>query len=520
MTRSSPLLLRHGFVAAIMAAIAFASGAGLAAADSIPTPSPKATPTPLFTYSGILRSYYFGRTNEDTCLTCKTKGSPDSTAFNTGGLLHGQINIPHSPWALGATYFGAYPFGANWPGPLDNIGYNPLVDNTVPGYSLNLFGEAYVQYKSPGTFGQTGKEILKVSQSPWTSPADTRITPTSFQGTLISTNPTPDLNLGAMYMARFRSRVTSAFNSNTLLTSCNTAYNTGKGPIEGVKGDFTVPGDGCFKQQTTNGFLLFSGSYIFGSSGFVASAYQYEIYDIANMTWLTAQYNFAKKSFANPYVAGHYLAENNTGTSVIGTVHNYTAGGQFGATVAHNVNFTVGYDGSPATAYVVPAKACKGTPSSPASPSPGVIFGGVADTSNKSLPKGDVTCYGGGIASPYTTGYTSDPLYTTSLTQGMVEVAKAGTAVRAILGWQSNNRQLRAYAADAWYNYSLPGSIAGKGNGDSRAEFDLDAWYFFNKVPANGPYKGLSLRQRYGDRTFPFAPYEFKSSRTQLEYDF
>ncbi|MBV8461621.1 MAG: hypothetical protein JO009_12090 [Candidatus Eremiobacteraeota bacterium] len=484
------------------------------------SPSPAATPTPLFTYWGVVREYYFGRTNGDTCLTCKPKGSPNATAFNNGGELHGQINIPHTPFALGATYFGAYPFGANWPGPLNNIGYNPEVDNTVPGYPISIFGETYLQYKTAGTFFQTGKEVLRASMSPWTPPSDTRVTPESFQGTLISTNPTPDLSIGAMYMARFRSRVTSAFNSNTLLTSCNVANPTGSGPVEGVKGTFTVPGDTCQKQQTTYGFSEFSLGYIFGNSGLVANAYQYEIYNIASMTWLTSQYNFDRHSIFNPFVGGHFLAENNLGTSVIGTVHNYTGGGQIGATVYHNVLLSVAYDGSPATRYVVPLKDCKGTPSAPASPAPGVIFGGVADTSDKNVPTGDVACYGGGLASPYTVGYTSDPLYTTSLTQGMPEVIKPGTGVKAVLAWQTDNRRIRAYASDAWYNYSLPGSIKGVGNGDARAEFDLDAWFFFNPVPTSGPYKGLSLRQRYGDRTQPFAPFEFKSSRTQLEYDF
>jgi hypothetical protein len=497
-----------------------ARGASGNVQQGVPSTTPALTRTPFFTYSGVMREYYFGRTNGDTCLTCTPKGSPNATAFNNGGMLHGQINIPHTPFSLGATYFGAYPLGANWPGPLDNIGYNPEVDNTVPGYSLGTFGETYLQYKTEGTFFQTGKEVLKASQSPWTPPSDTRITPASFQGTLISTSPTPDLSIGGMYMARFRSRVTSAFNSNTLLTSCNTANPTGKGPVEGVKGTFTVPGDGCYKQETTYGFSEFSLGYTFGDSGLVTNAYQYEIYNITSMTWLTAQYNFDKHSKLHPFVGGHFLAENNLGTSVIGTVHNYTSGGQIGATLYHNITLSVGYDGSPATRYVVSVKDCEGTPSSPTSPSPGVIFGGVPDTSDKSVPKGDVVCFGGGLASPYTVGYTSDPLYTTSLTQGMPEVLKPGTAVRAVLAWQSDNHRVRAYASDAWYNYSLKGSAAGVGNGDSRAEFDLDAWFFFNPVPATGPYKGLSFRQRYGDRTQPFAPFEFKSSRTQLEYDF
>jgi len=217
----------------LITAILLESPPQLARAAIVPSPGPQATSTPLFTYSGTVRAYYFGRTNGDTCLTCKVRGSPNSTAFNFGGLLHGQVNIPNSPWALGATYFGAYPFGANWPGPLHNVGYNPQVDNTVPGYPLSVFGETYVQYKSAGTFGQTGKDILRASQSPWAHASDTRIEPESFQGTLLTTNPTPDLNLGAMYMARFKSRVTSAFNANTLLTSCDTAFPTGKGQLHG-----------------------------------------------------------------------------------------------------------------------------------------------------------------------------------------------------------------------------------------------------------------------------------------------
>jgi hypothetical protein len=483
------------------------------------TVAPAPTATPLFTFSGVIRSYYFGRTNGDTCLTCKTKGTPDATAFNFGGGFHGQINLPHTPFALGATYYGAYPFGANAPGPLNNIGYNPEIDNTVPGYSISVFGETYLQYKTAGTFAQMGKEMLTAAQSPWANSADTRIIPATYQGTFVSTDPLPDLSMGAMYMARWKSRVTSAFNANTLLTSCTTAYSTGKGSVQGVSGTFTVPGDLCGKQQTTSGFSQGSIGYVFGHSGLVANAYQYEIYDIASMTWLTTQYNFMKGSPYNPYVAAQVLAENNLGTSFAGTIHDYTTGGLVGTSLTHNLGLTFGYDGSPAIPYVVPSKDCKGTTSSPVAASPHVIFGGVPDTSTTGLPKGYVTCYGGGLASPYTDGYTSDPFYTTSLTQGMSEVTKPGKTAKATMIWLSTDRRLRLLASQAWYDYGLPGTIKGVGNQDSRAEFDFDVWFFLNTVRP-GPYKGFSIRQRYGDRTQPFAPYEFKSSRTQLEYDF
>jgi hypothetical protein len=475
-------------------------------------------PPPWFTYNGDVRAYYFGRTNGNSCLTCPIKGSPDAVAFNFGGTVHGQINIPYSPWAVGATYFGSYPFGTNWPGPLNNIGYNPLVDNTLPGYTTSLWGELYLQYKTAGMFGQSGKEVLTQAMSPWAHTSDSRIEPASFQGTLLDGNISPNLQVGGMYIVRFRSRVTSSFDANTLLTSCNTAFSTGKGPVEGVSGTFTVPGDSCNKLQHNQGFLEFWASYKNAPATIQANGYWYQMYNIATMAWFNAQWNFDQHSRFNPYVGAQFLSENNTGTALVGTVHNYTAGGIFGATIYHNLNFTAAYDGSPATTYIVNAKLC-GSASSPKSASPGVIFGGVSDSTFKGLPPGDVACYGGGIASPYTDGYATDTLHTTQITQGMADTHLPGTGVKAALTWQSDNHRLRAIVSQAWYNYSLPGSSGGIGNGDTRAEFNFDVQYFFNPV-RTGPYKGFSIRQRYADRTQTFNPYEFKYSRTQLEYTF
>ena len=511
-------IVHAAWLLGLLLPVMFGVGAMQARANGITPKDSKAATKPWFTVSGVTRAFYFGRTNGDTCLTCKPKGSPNATAFNFGGYLHGQINIPHSPWAVGATYFGAYPFGANALGPAKNIGYNPQVDNSVPGYPISILGESYIQYKSAGTFGQSGKVVLRSPQSPWANAADTRITPTSFQGTLLATNPTTDLSIGAMYMARFRSRVTSAFNSNTLLTSCNTAYPSGKGPADGASSTFTVPSDTCNHQQTTYGFTLLSATQQFGSSGLIANAYRYQIYDHANMSWVTAQYNFAKNSESNPYIAAHFLEETNQGRSVIGSVNNHTTGGLFGFSANHRWGITLGFDSSPYSTYVVPSGACTGTSSSPTPPGPGAVFGGVGDTTIKERT-GLIKCYGGGLASPYTAGYTSDPLFTTSLTQGFCEVSKPGTAIKTTVTWQSNDRRLKLLASDAFYDYSLPGGVKGVSNRDARAEFDVDATYFFSPVRPNQLYQGFSLRQRYGDRTQPFAPFEFKSSRTQLEYD-
>jgi hypothetical protein len=486
-----------------------------AAAQSSPTPAP--TPTPLFTYNGDLRAFYFGRTNGNVCFTCKTAGTPNATAFNTGAQLHGQINIPHSGVAIAGTYFGAFSFGANAPGPLNNVGYNPQVDNTLPGYPLSLWGEYYVQYKSPGVSVQSGREVIN---TPWANASDSRVLPEAFQGTLASANVTSNVNVAVMYMARFRSRVESAFDSNTLLTSCNTAYPTGKAPLQSVKGTFPVPGDPCNLQQTTSGFGMASIAYKAGNTGFSLAADQYEVYDIAGMTWVTAQWSFAKKWKANPYIAGQYLDENSAGSAFAGTVRSHVSGGQFGASVTPNLLFTLGYDGVPINTSVVPATACKGTPAKPVAPAPGVIFGGVAETSVTGLPKGDVQCLWGGIASAYTDSLATDPLYSTSISQGLADVHKPGTGLKAGLAWTSDNGRVKLLVSQAWYDYWLPGFNKTTSNVDYRAEFDADLTIFFNPVRAGRPYKGFSIRQRYADRTQTFSPFDFKYSRTQLEYAF
>jgi hypothetical protein len=508
-------LLKHIAGASLGVLIGCCLVARADASETAPAPTP--TRTPLFTYTGDLRAFYFGRTNGNTCLTCKTKGQPDATAFNTSALLHGQLNLPDSPFSLGATYFGAFPWGVNAPGPLNSIGYNPEIDNTLPGYALSLWGEYYVQYKTKGTLFQTGREVIN---TPWANSGDSRMAPEAFQGTLISTNVSPELTLSAMYMARFRSRVTSAFNSNTLLTSCNTATSTGKGPVAGVTGTFTVPGDPCNHQQTTAGFVEGSAVYTIGKTGFNVGAYEDEVIDIADLTWLTAQYSFDRSSTLKPYLAGQYLAENQAGSALVGSLHTHVEGGQFGATVYHNLNLTISYDGSTPSASVVSSKICKGTASSPTAAAPNVVFGGVADTTNKSVPAGDVMCYSGGVAAPYTEGQASDPLWSTSLTQGMADVHKPGNGIKAALAWQTQNGRLHVYSSQAWYDYSLPGANGAVNNADYRAEFDFDVQYFLNPVIPGHRYRGLSIRQRYGDRTQTFSPYDFKYSRTQLEYTF
>jgi outer membrane porin, OprD family len=504
-------LIAGAFLCALCIATAPAS------AHAAPSPSPAATTRPAaFTWNGSTRAYYFIRLNGNTCLAsgCNPKGTPDSQAFNTAIKLHGEYDLFNSPWTFGATYFGTEPFYANPFGVL-GVGYNPRVDNTLPGYGLSTLAEMYVQYKTPGVFFQTGKEVIN---TPWANAADSRLVPVAFQGTLLTANVSAALKLGAMYMARYKSRVTSAFNANTLLTSCDTAYPTGKGPIEGSADTFTVEGNQCQTVQSTSGFWMFEALY--DNRGLTASAYQYHTYDLADLTYADVKYEYDRGAPTNPFVAAQYWSNNDTGRALIGTVHSHGYGLQYGQNLGRNVSFALGYNAQPNASFIVPAAKCPGTASSGTKPGPGVIFGGVQDTSRSGLPAGEVVCYAGGTASPYTDNYESDPLYTSTIGEGLTDARKAGFAVKAAVTVETNDHRLKALLAQARYNVSVPGTSGGTSNKDIRIETNLDIQYFFNAVDPKAPYRGLSFRERLVDRAETFSPFDFKYIRTQLEFDF
>jgi outer membrane porin, OprD family len=461
------------------------AGAVASAQGPAPTPKPSAAPSNAVRFSGNVRVFYFTRTN---------RVGTNASAFNTEGKLHAEYTFPGSPWTIGATYFGAEPFGANGQDP----GFNKKIDNTLPGYTLSLLGEYYLQYKTKWLSAITGKEIIN---TPWANPSDSRLVPVIFQGTGLSVNLSPQTTLGAMYMARFRHRTSSAFESNTLLTSCD---DTGLG----------VPGDPCNPQFTTQGFLLLYGTHKF-SPQFVLNAYNYQVYDIVNMWHIDTRYNWAPKAQFNPYIAMQYIIENNTGTSDIGIVKNHTFGFQLGASASKNIDLALSFNTSPVEQFTTSSASLCGGGSAKFAVKLGGVFGGGVGPKVPGAPKGTVTCYGGGLASPYTDSYATDPLYTTTISQGLADTHKPGYANKVAGTFQTSNHRFRLILAQGWYNYSLP-----SGPADIRKEFNADLTYFFNPVDPKQPYHGLAIRHRYADRTQFTAPFDFKYNRTQLEYSF
>jgi hypothetical protein len=136
----------------------------------------------------------------------------------------------------------------------------------------------------------------------------------------------------------------------------------------------------------------------------------------------------------------------------------------------------------------------------------------------KNNADGTATIAYGGLASPYTDGYGTDPLWTNSLTQGMIDRRAPASGLRLLVTWTSNDKRLIVYVSQAYLEY---GNVF---RGQQIAEVNPDAQYYASRLRP-GPYEGLLLRYRYGARqvtnvtTYGGLPL-FKCNRGQLEYDF
>jgi len=457
----------------------------IAQAIPVPRPSmsavPKAvqarqTPSPLgpFTYSGNLRAYYFVRQN-----AAQNAANPNRTAFLPGGTLQLGYNIGKTPFSIGTAYTGAYAGDINGPNPQ----FNSKLDNSLPAFPLSTFDEAYVQYKNAGVTADVGDFFWNFA---WMPASDSRIKPYAYQGGDISFKVIKAVTIGVSRIIRFEPRTSSNFQPDTLLT----APIAGQGPP--------------IVNRRTAGALH---TYLLATTKrFTARAENYQFYDLATLYYADGKYSLAPKSTLDPFIAFQYVNEENAGRSLLGLVNNNTLGFQLGVSASKQLAFTFSYDEAPTHYQDVNARTADIGGAGIFLP-----FGGTSKT--ELLRPGVYRSAFGGIASPYSDGNATDPLYTTSISQGMVDRRSAGQAFKVAAGFISPNKRFKGIASEAYYQYD---NFLGQ---NRTFEDNVDLQYFFNNV-GTGVYKGLSIRQRYANRAQPTPPYNFKYSRTQLEYDF
>ncbi len=511
-----------------------------------PPPPPPPTPNPL-TIGGYFRSYYFTRQNASNNPGTQFNFSPgakynsngvNQASWNSAIALHGDYDFPDSGWIVGGTYLYANPMdgpcvvpanhlkNATTPSPncVTQVPPNTNADDTLPGFTLSTFYEAYLKYHAYGWNGTLGNQLFN---SPWALPADSRIKPAAFEGgDLGYTSPSGWTVEGADMLA-FEPRTSSAFAQQTLLTG----YPAGN---SGLPSNIIVPGG---QGINTNGFTYGKVGYANPlGSGFAADGYFYNISDIVNIWWGDGRYTFPGKW--SPYIALQGGTESNAGQSYIGKIDSQDFGAQLGANITRNVQFAAGYDQIPwhtDSIYLPKNVTCSNTNYQISAKATFAYFLPLDAAQCYTNSNGLTQIYYGGWASPYTDNYANDAFFTTSTTQGMADRRAPGTSWKLGLTYTSTNKRWIVAATDAWYDY---GNALGP---ETTNLWTLDGQYHFSQA-RKGPYRGLLLRYRYiqrslsntycgaaatncpsgtaiGSTYFGGLPL-FKYNRAMLEYDF
>jgi len=529
---------------ALLALALLGASANAGAQEASPVPSPTASP---LTFSGYVRSYYFTRQNatnnpgvqfDYSTKKCVGPGPCENQAsFSTGVSLHADYALGDG-WSIGGSYLYAQPFsGPCSPASAHGKG-DPCVsqqppntnpDDTLPGFMLSTFPEAYLAYTKSDFSAKLGDQLF---ESPWAPGSDSRIKPAAYQGAVLSYKMR-GWTFDAAEMLQFQDRTSNTFQSSTLLTS-HAAGNSG------LPDDIYVPGGGSI---TTPGFLYAHAGYGPDGQPYAIDAYYYGVSDIATIWWFDGKYAFSQRGW-KPFVALQGGTEYNMGSSAIGKIDSSVAGFRIGATPARGITIDASYDSIPWRTDTVTLQApitCNNATHQIAAGSkvyPGRTFpyflpsdAGQCVTN----PNGTSTIYYGGWASPYTDNYSTDPFFTTQITQGMADRRSPGTSWRISGTYVTDDKRLIFIVGDAWFNY---------GNalvGQNTNEWTLDGTYRFGRVRGSH-YKGFSFRYRYAQRaqtntacgtpsstcppgltsgtSFLGGVPLFKYNRAQLEYDF
>lgn len=475
------------------------------------SPAPKATPNP-FSYKGYIRAYDFTRQNASGGVTNQL----NQQSFNAALSLHGDYTFSPN-WKIGASYLYANPLNncttaqSHFTPPCGGFKAGPGVtalnpDDTVPGFELSTLYEAYLGYGDKTTNAKLGYQVIN---TPWANASDSRLKPVAFLGGDLSYKFNKNWTGEVGYFNGFEDRASSQFFRSTLLT-----YNPVDAP--GQKSLVASNGSGGLSMTTNSGFLY--GRIGYTGNGLTSNLHYYSFSDIANAFWFDAKYNLKGK--LKPFVAAQFGTETNTGAALVGIINSQVFGLQGGLNVMPNVVFTAGYNHIPSKTATISAF-CPANHTLGANKGLANYFVPAGGTPNcvPTATPGVATVYYGGWASPYTDSYATDPLFTTTISQGMADRRAFGDAGKFALTFTSNDKRFVATVARALYAY---------GNGtvgvSPTQETNFDTQYFFNKLPKSGSYKGFTLRYRYAERTQTFTyagglPL-FKYNRFQAEYDF
>ena len=352
-------------------------------------------------FSGQLRSYYFRR-DYSRASTVNARAFALAGLFNylTPGFLGG--------FSLGASFFTANTLGSKGSDP-------KRLDSTLMGTAnaINALGQAFIQYSGHDVLVRVGDQLIN---TPWAGASDSRALPATYQAAYGAFTPATGLTLRALRITRFKGRTAQGFFKDNLYYPPTWS---GDGSYGGIS---NLPASA----RHAAGALAFGAAYRF--SGLKASAWYYRFLGFAHMVYGQIEDTLWGGSPIEPFAGAQIVHEwgrtnrfAETGTRFFGqpgaAVDNFTLGGIAGVK-AYGASLSVSYD--------------------------------------QLRREGPGTLGAGVLISPYTAGYATDPLYTTSMIRGMVELGPGRAwKVRATEG--ALGRRLLLSASFAEYRSDFEG---------------------------------------------------------------
>ena len=403
-------------------------------------------------FNGEFRSYYFMR-------DYATPNVPNADAYSLSGLFEYQTPAFLDGFSLDASYYAANALGTHSDVPA-------RIDVTLMGAanSIDALGTAFLQYQRHGVWVRLGDQPLA---TPWANGSDSRALPSTYEAAYGKFTPVTGLTFHVLRILRYRSRTSDGYfrDNNYFATGWNGDANYGgvadlPAGTGGTTGTFALAGE--YRRRRLDTALWY-----------------YDFTNFARMVYAQGKYGFAASGSLHPYAQAQFVREwigsnafEATGTHLFGqpgtATDNFTWGLAAGVKV-RAFDLSAAYD--------------------------------------RLQTRGSGAFGGGALVSPYTAGYATDPLFTTSMIRGLVELGP-GSAWKLTGSVFALDERLQLIASFAEYRSAYNGN-------DTETYFDAiyqpRSWW-----------KGLSLRNRFEIANGRVNPghRHFIYDRMQIDYRF
>jgi hypothetical protein len=402
------------------------------------------------TFHGNLRAYFFERGYSNDKML-------DQNAFSLGGY-GGLVTAPLQGFQAGLTLGAANSLGLNPENPKQ-------VDATLPGGTVYTLTEAYMQY-SQRYFTLRGPD--QIMDTPWIMPSDSRMKPSAYRGVYSEVRPFADVDalrditLVGLKVLEFNGRAEGTFNETNLYIPGH----AGGSGIKQLAGE-TAPGANAFAIK-------------YGKKGAPLNVQLWwnQFINFSQLLWFDASYVYKTQAGFDPIFGVQFANQTGDGDNTIALAGK----GQAGNSQAYGV--IAGVD---------------------------TQYGRLTAAYNGITHKDDAFA-NGDLLSPYSTGYSTDPLYTTQMIGGLIERQSAGSAFKLAATTYWLDKQLTAILSHARYYITPTASYT-----QEPAETDFDVTYSFAK---DSIANGLSIRNRFGVLTGNITDGHFYYERMQLQYQF